>query len=29
MCMNCGNCTLEHGKSLDDAVDEMEQSDIY
>jgi len=28
MCRNCGDCSSEHSKSLDDAVDEAESLDF-
>ena len=26
MCKDCGNCSKEHGRTLDDAIDEVEGS---
>ena len=28
MCMSCGSCTLEHTRTIDDAVDAVEDSDV-
>lgn len=28
MCRSCGNCVAEHGRTIDDAIDEAEALDF-
>jgi hypothetical protein len=28
MCISCGNCSKEHSKTIDDAVDAVEESGV-
>ena len=29
MCYNCGSCSNEHGRTVDDSVDEAESSTLF